>query len=290
MVAQINKKLIKYNLHTHSDFCDGSSQLFEYVQMAKLLRFQQLGFSSHAPLKFENNFSILLDKLPEYIKIIDCLKEDNYTDLAIFAGLECDYIPSFSYPFSKFRNEYNLDYIIGGVHLVENPENQQLWFIDGPKRETFDEGLFEIFQGDIQKAVKQYFYQLNEMIQTQDFEILAHLDKIKMHNANRFFSENDIWYKNLCLEVIDHLAQKEIIVEINTRGIYKGRCPDFYPSDFILKLLLKNNIGVTISSDAHRPEELNLMLDEAMKHLINLGFKEVWYFNEFKQFSSHSLM
>jgi histidinol-phosphatase (PHP family) len=133
-----------------------------------------------------------------------------------------------------------------------------------------------VFNNDIRKGVTQYFMQMMEMIETQNFEVLAHLDKIKMHNAGRFFSEDDYWYKNLCLGVVDLLKNKDIIVEINTRGIYKKRCPDFYPSRFILENLLKNKTRITLSSDAHQPQELNLLLDDAAIYAKSIGFKEVW--------------
>ncbi len=285
----MNKILINSNLHTHSDFCDGVGSLNEYVEQAIKLNFQQLGFSSHAPLMFDNNFSIKEEQLQNYIDNIQLLKINNASQISIFSGLECDYIPSFSYPFSLFKNKYNFDYLIGGVHLVENIETKQLWFIDGSKKETFDKGLLDVFGGDIKKAVTAYFNQLKQMIDSQSFEILAHFDKIKMHNAGRYFSENDDWYKKLCLEVIELIADKKIIVEVNTRGIYKGRCPDFYPSDFILKKLLENKIGIVINSDAHHPKEIGLMLEEAKRHIIEIGFKEVWCFNNLGKLSPISL-
>ena len=51
----------------------------------------------------------------------------------------------------------------------------------------------DFFQGNVKKAVRQFFDQTNAMIETQQFEIIGHFDKIKMHNRNRFFSDDDKW-------------------------------------------------------------------------------------------------
>ena len=57
-----------------------------------------------------------------------------------------------------FKEKYAIQYLIGGVHLVKY--QNQLWFIDGPNKDIYDEGLNKIFANDIQLAVKIYFYQL----------------------------------------------------------------------------------------------------------------------------------
>lgn len=275
MVAYLNKFLINFNTHTHSHFCDGKGEFSDYINFGIQNGVHIIGFSSHAPIAFKNHFSIDPQKMQEYV---DQIRASNllYPNIQLFAALECDYIPHFSFPFMEFKEKYHLDYIIGGVHLVENPNTRQLWFIDGPLRDEYDRGLKEVFDNDIREGVTQYFHQIMEMIETQNFEVLAHLDKIKMHNAGRYFSEEDRWYRKLCLETIDLLKDREIIVEINTRGIYKKRCPDYYPSKFILENLLKNKGRITLSSDAHQPEELRLLLDDAALYAKNIGFKEVW--------------
>lgn len=275
-VAMKVKNMVKCNLHTHSLYCDGRGRLSDYVDTAIAQGVNVLGFSSHAPVKFSNQFSIDENRIEDYMDEIASLNQINGAKISLYTGLECDYIPSFSMPFQNFREKYNLDYVIGGVHLVENTENKQLWFIDGPHSEEYERGLKEVFGGDVKNGVTRYFHQMMEMIETQNFEILAHLDKIKMHNAERFFSEEDDWYRNLCMDVVGLLKHRNIIVEINTRGIYKKRCPDFYPSRFILEQLLKNKVRITLSSDAHQPEELVLLLDDAAKFAKEIGYGEIW--------------
>jgi histidinol-phosphatase (PHP family) len=62
-------------------------------------------------------------------------------------------------------------------------------------------------------------------------------------------------------------------VEVNTRGIYKGRSDELFPGKEILKKLLHLNIPITLSSDAHKPHELTGYFDEAKSILLEFGFK-----------------
>ena len=109
----------KANYHTHSLYCDGKEPLDAYVRAAEARHFVQLGFSSHAPVPFENDFGITLDQIPAYCAEIDRLQQN--TNVQLLKALECDFIPSMSTPFRQFKEQYQLDYIIGGVHLVRPP-------------------------------------------------------------------------------------------------------------------------------------------------------------------------
>jgi len=268
-----------FNLHTHTNFCDGATEPEAYILEAIKLGFFTLGFSSHAPVPFENRFAILNDKyLLEYTAEIRRLQKLYEGKLNVFLSLEIDYIPGVTKKYSTFKNKAGLDYVIGGVHLVKNPNEDALWFIDGPRQETYDEGLYNIFKNDIKFAVESYFGQIREMITTQKPDIVAHLDKIKMHNKNRFFNEDEPWYEQQLLETLDVIAKAGTIVEVNTRGLYKGRSEELFPGKKALAMIKKMGIPITLNSDAHRPEELNGYYDFARKQLKESGFEKLMMF------------
>ena len=148
---------------------------------------------------------------------------------------------------------------------------------DGSKREIYDNGLRDFFGGDVKKAVTRFWEQSFEMIETERFDIIAHFDKIKMHNQKRYFTEEEDWYLRLVDHCIELIRRKQLIVEINTRGIYKGRCPDYYPSDYALAQIAKYNIPMVVSTDAHKSEELSEGRDAAVEHLKSMGIKFLMY-------------
>ena len=159
------------NYHTHSLYCDGKEPLSAFVTAAEKLHYTQLGFSSHAPVPFENDFGIKENEIDPYCQEIDELQQ--HTPVTLLKSLECDFIPGQSKPFDAFREEHHLDYIIGGVHLVLPPHSEGLWFIDGSKREVYDDGLDRLFGHNIRQAVTCFWEQTFEMIETEHFEIIA---------------------------------------------------------------------------------------------------------------------
>lgn len=269
-----------FNLHTHTSFCDGKADPEKYVEKAIELGFHTLGFSGHAPVPFENSFAIKDERLHPYFDSIRNLKDQYKDQIRLLLALEIDYIPGITKDFNEFRNAGNLDYVIGGVHLIRNKEVNGLWFIDGPLQEKYDEGLQKLFMGNGRKGVEAYYMQVMEMVATQKLDIIAHIDKIKMHNKNRFFSENEKWYKDLVWKTLNYIASEtNCIVEVNTRGLYKKRSDTFFPSPEILEQIHHLKIPVTVSSDAHKPDELDKYVADAMGLLKDIGFRELVYFD-----------
>ena len=266
-----------FNLHTHSNFSDGKANAEDVVIEAINQGLEVLGFSDHSPVPFENTFAIKNDNVNNYITTIKSLKEKYQDKIDIYCSMEMDFIPGIVKNFKKTKEELGLDYMIGSVHLVGN-DIERLWFIDGSKVETYDEGLNNYFNGDIKKGVKTFFYQYNELIETEEFDIVGHFDKIKMHNRDRYFLEEDKWYRDLLMETLTLIKEKSLIVEVNTRGIYKKRSTDFYPSSWILPIMREMNIPVVISSDAHLPNELTLCFKQAEEALKTAGYKETMCF------------
>jgi histidinol-phosphatase (PHP family) len=269
---------LKFNLHTHTRFSDGSSDPEDYVKEAIKQGFDTLGFSDHSPVPFENTFAIGDADFDSYIQAILQLK-NTYSfmsaspGLRILLSLEIDYIPGVTLPFHHYRKNHHFDYLIGSVHLVKNEASEKLWFIDGPDISIYDNGLKEIFSGDSKKAVSCYYRQLQDMIVTQKPDIIGHMDKIKMYNRDRYFSEKDAWYVTLVEETLEMAAKAGCVIEVNTRGIYKKRSETLFPGPEILKKIHLMNIPVTITSDAHKPHELSLYFEEARNILIYLGFR-----------------
>jgi len=289
-----------FNLHTHTTFSDGSAPPEDYILEAIRQGFSVLGFSDHAPIPIPNSFAIQEGEISRYCQTINELKINIFRDQKstrspipaphesshpespnrpipqppkILLGLEYDFIPGMTTPISILQETHRFDYIIGSVHLVRNTEHPDVWFIDGPKQESYDRGLREVFSGDIKSAVTTYWRQLQEMISAEQPGIIGHMDKIKMHNHDRFFREDEPWYVSLAGETLELIRETGAVVEVNTRGIYKKRSETLFPGPAILKTILEMGIPVTISSDAHRPEEISYGIREAAKTLQILGFK-----------------
>lgn len=236
-----------------------------------------LGFSDHSMVPFESKVSIQNDKVDEYINNLRKLKVENAGKITILSSMEMEFIPGIVTDFQKTKRNLGLDYLIGSVHLV-GTDPQHLWFIDGKHIEPYDDGLRDYFGGDIRKGVRAYFDQENLMIETEKFDIIGHFDKIKMNARGRYFQEDEKWYRDMVLETLDLIKQHDLIVEINTRGLYKQRYNGFYPAEWLLPRLKELNVPVVISSDAHIYTELTCCFAEAENALKSIGYKETMCF------------
>ncbi len=266
-----------FSYHTHTIFCDGKNTAEEFVERAIELGLNAIGFSSHAPLAQNEPWSMPLQSLKEYTAEVEALKQKYRSKIQIYLSLEIDYIPEATKSFKELKKEAGLDYTIGSVHLVKAKSDSGFWFLDGPDT-NYIHGIEVLFDGDVQKAVTAYYNQIIEMIETQKPDIVGHVDKVKMNNKGRFFSENEKWYVDLLDQTIKAIRNSGTIVEVNTRGIYKKKSDSFFPDSYFLRECKKYAVPVTISTDAHQLDELVSGFDSAVSLLKDIGFKSVRVF------------
>jgi histidinol-phosphatase (PHP family) len=263
-----------YNFHSHSNHCDGKEKLEDYVKAAIDKNFKAFGFSGHSPLPFENEWSLTPESFQKYIFETKSLKQKYQEQIDLYIGLEIDYIPGHSDNFTSFIKSVPLDYSIGSVHLVKSKENGKIWAIDGPI-ENYINGVDEVFQGDYKEAVTAFYKQSMEMIRTQKPDIIGHIDKVKMHNKQRWFSTAEPWYQELLFDTLKLAAEHKCIVELNTRGVYTGKTDEYFPSREVLHHCLELGIDMMVNSDAHHPTQLDLHFAEGHQLLKQIGFKRV---------------
>jgi histidinol-phosphatase (PHP family) len=244
--------------------------LTDYVSSAKGHGMVSLGFSSHAPVPFPTKWCMKEERFRDYIAEIEKLKKESGLD--IYKGLEVDFIPDTISP-NQFKDK--LDYTIGSVHFVEKFPDGRGWEIDGTHA-FFLEGFEQIFHNNIKDAIRRYYELTREMITTACPSVVGHLDKIKIQNVDgKFFSETDTWYQQEVQQTLDLIESTKAIVEVNTRGIYQKKSTTTYPSPWILALLLEKNIPITVSSDAHHPDDIINQFPQTALLLKQLGFKSI---------------
>ena len=269
------------NYHSHTNFCDGSDDAKHYAEEALKQGLLAYGYSSHVPMPFYCAWSMKIERLPEYLNLIKDIKKEYESRLQIYTSLEIDYIPNLIGPNSPFIKEAKLDYTIGSVHFVDSfikEDKIKHWEIDGTHH-IFLEGLKEIFQNDIRKAVTRYFELTRMMVQNECPDVIGHIDKIKMQNiAGKFYSEDEDWYKAEMLKTLETIASTKAIIEVNTRGLYKKKTTEPYPGLWTLKQMKKLNIPAMLNSDSHHQKEITACFDIARAALIEAGYKEVMIF------------
>lgn len=255
------------NFHTHTTYCDGKGSLKDCLQISGI---KSIGFSSHAPLPFGTAWAMRAEHLQDYLQEIKNLRIEEKS-IELYAGLEVDYIPGIIAP----TNFNNLDYTIGSIHFVDAFPDGQPWEIDG-FHSLFLEGLQTLFHNKPREAWSRYFELTREMIRQAPPTTLGHLDKMKIQNLNStLFDEQELWYREEIKQTIDSLKGTNIIVEVNTRGLYQKKSATTYPSPWILAQIKAAGIPVTLSSDAHHPKQLFNEFSETAQLLKSIGFKQL---------------
>jgi len=263
--------MLKSTFHTHSRFDDGACDLEEYVLSALEKGFSVLGFSAHAPVLFDSDWNMKQETWDEYIALTQSLK-DKYGDrIEIYTGLETDYYKDCI----DWRNKRGIDYTIGAVHFIQNPETGKYYAFDGSRQE-FEENLEVNFGGDIRRLVAGYYNLVREMLMKMTPNIVAHLDVIRKNNqGGRFFDESEEWYREEVLKTLEVVALTQTVLEINTGGISRGYMTTPYPSRRILEYCLDMDIPVMVNSDAHHPDALDCYFEEAYALLRDVGYKSL---------------
>jgi len=123
----------------------------------------------------------------------------------------------------------------------------------------YNEESFQKMIGDaggIKNLVRRYYKNLRDAIKTGCFDVVGHLDLIKIWNKdNKYFSDKEEWYKKEVSETLKLIKEKNMKIDLNTSG-WRKPCNEQYPSLEILKEAKKMEIPFLIGTDAHGVREL----------------------------------
>ena len=250
------------DLHNHTSLCKhASGSMEDYVKKAIEKGIKFFGFSDHAPMEFDYQYRMSFEEMPTYEKNVKKLKEKYKDKIEILLGYEVDFTPFVD----KRVLEREVDYLIGSVHFLDN------WGFDNP------EFIKEWDKRDVEDVYKEYFSKIEEMANSKLFDIVGHIDLVKV------FGHKIKNIKDIAKNAIKAIKNSKMSVEINTAGLRKP-VKELYPSDELLEMILNENIDITLSSDAHSPEQVGYKIDEVISKLKNLGVNEaVIYKNRQKE-------
>ncbi len=259
-----------YNLHGHTQYCDGRNTMEEFVNEAITLGFTHYGFSPHSPIPIESSCNILKDRVVEYLNEFKRLREGYGAKLKLYASMEIDYLGDEWGPSHPYFAGLPLDYRIGSVHFVPTQDGTPVDVDGSPER--FAQRLEDCFDGDLRYVIDKFYEQTTAMVDKGGFDIVGHFDKIGL-NASfvKPGVDREDWYEELVSELIEHIAAAGVTVEINTKHFEKyGR---FFPDEHLWGQLLDHNIPIVINSDAHYTELINASRDIATERLEALKAK-----------------
>lgn len=256
MRDRITFPMQKGNLHTHTFFSDGAYGPEVYITQALKNGLDIIGFSDHAPIPGDPvSWAMPLERLLEYTETLRRLQNQYSGRIRIGIGLEVDYIPGRIHPQHPSLRSMGFDYIIGAVHFLAPFPGGGPCPIDSATE--FRAGLHQIYRNDVRAAVYDYYDRIREMVSTYPPDIIAHFDRIKMHNPDQIlWSEDESWYRELVMDTLAAIKKQGVHLEINSKGMYQNRHLEPYPSYWIIREAAEMHIPMHLASDAHHPAEI----------------------------------
>jgi histidinol-phosphatase (PHP family) len=268
-------------LHTHTNFCDGKDDVEAMCRAAFEKGLCSIGFSAHAPVEHavgKTDWHLPQARLAEYLDAVRSAKRRWAGKIAVYLGLEVDYIRGRMGPADRAYRELGLDYTIGSVHYIFPPGGGEPFTVDGPKDE-FERDLRARFDGDGEALAAVYWETAAEMIRSGGFDILGHLDLVKKNNpGGRWFSAAAPPPPEKAAALVPLIAGSGCVVEVNTGGMNRGCFDEPYPSPRLLTLLGEASVPVIITADAHSTAHLGGHYREAREALLKAGYRRVSVF------------
>ncbi len=252
------------DLHNHTPLCNhAEGTIDQYVEAAIAAGTRVFGFADHAPMSFDPKYRMSFDDMLAYEEDVLSAKKRYSKQIKILLGYEVDYLENHMDP--RVLNA-NVDYLIGSVHFIEE------WGFDNP------EFIGRYEHEDIDTIWEKYFQAIEKMAKTKLFDIVGHLDLIKVF---KFLPNKSI------VEIAQNalLAIKEagMTLELNVAG-YRKPIGEAYPSKELLQEAYKLKIPITFCSDAHKPEQVNLYNDQIVQLARDVGYTECVYYENREKF------
>lgn len=245
------------DLHTHP-LGHGSrsytmDNLLAFMEKARKEGIAVIGFADH----------------DRYLEQVDFKMRDKlnglFDDLEVRFGVEIDYFPDKERQIKDLISRFPFDYVIGSVHYIGD------WPFDVAK-------YIERYNNwDIDELYGAYFSILKKAAQSGLFQILGHLDIIKIFG---YRPKGDIfrWVDPLLKAVKDN----DLTVEVNSAGLFKP-VQEIYPAEKILVRCFDYNIPLTISSDAHEADHVGRSCHQSQKLLKRIGYNQIASFKNKKR-------
>jgi len=246
------------DLHNHTPLCKhAEGEISEYIKVAIENGTKYFGFSDHAPMDFDPKYRMKFSDMKEYEQAVLHAKEIYKDKIQILLAYEVDYLPEHM---DKRVLTADVDYLIGSVHFLEG------WGFDNP------EFIGEWEEQDIDEIWQKYFDTIEEMAKTGHFDIVGHLDLIKVF---KFMPRKSI--NEMAKKALQAIKKADMVLELNVAG-YRKPTKEAYPSLSLLQQAFDLEIPITFSSDAHKPEQVALFSEEIVKMAVEVGYTECAYF------------
>lgn len=245
---------MRIDIHNHTTRCNhAEGTIDEYIQRAIELGIDVYGFSEHAPMDFDPHYRLAFEEMEAYKADVLQARKKYKEQIDILFGYEVDWLPGHM---DERVLTAEVDYMIGSVHFIDK------WSFDNPE---FLSGWRE---RDTDEVWQAYFEAVEAMAKSGEFDIVGHLDLIKVF---KFLPKKDI--RLLAKEALKAIKMSNMVLELNAAGLRKP-IGEIYPSKALLEEAYALDISITFGSDAHTPEQVGFSYEETTDLAREVGYTQ----------------
>jgi histidinol-phosphatase (PHP family) len=254
---------MRIDLHNHTTRCNhAEGTIDEYINRAIELGIDIYGFAEHAPMEFDKDYRLDFNEMREYSKEILDAKERYQNQIQILLGYEMDYLKGYM---DRRVLDAPVDYLIGSVHFLDK------WGFDNP------EFIGKWESRNIDDIWQEYFDAIEAMAKTGFFNIVGHLDLVKVF---KYLPSKDI--RIIAYNALKAIKKSKMVIELNSAGLRKP-IKEIYPSPLLLEVAYELDIPITFSSDAHSIEQVGLGYEETKALAYEVGYRKAVTFEQKEQ-------
>lgn len=255
--------------HTHSNFSDGKNTVEEMILSAIEKGCKEIGFSDHAPMKFDCEWSIKSEKIGLYKNEVLRMKDKYKNQIKVYLGIEQDY---FSVPADGY------DYIIGSVHYVYKNGEYLAVDLSGEKMKSF---VDKHYGGDVYEYCEDYFKLIKDIYRKTKCNIIGHFDLVTKFNEKfPMIDINHPRYVKAIDDALSELLKTPAIFELNTGAISRGYRTTPYPDSDTVDKIAKSKKPFVITSDTHNVDTVTCEFERQQKILKDKGYKYIFSLEE----------
>ena len=159
---------------------------------------------------------------------------------------------------AELLSGWEFDYRIGSVHF--------LWGWGFDSKELLDEWR----RHDLRDIWEEYTRQVELIAASGNYDILGHPFNIRLFKHIPTFDTSTYHER-----VAAALKQSGMSIDVNTGTMYRYPVEEISPYGEFMKIASREEIPITINSDAHYAEDVGRNYEEAMEYVRGYGYKKI---------------
>jgi histidinol-phosphatase (PHP family) len=234
---------MRYDAHVHSTYSDGRF-LWSMVSAAEAAGLDGVGIADHCnvsaregPRRTKRMLGFNLDLTYERRRrAIEAVRDE--FDVRVFDAVEMDFDRRDVEEIRAFLDEADFEYAFGSVHDL------------GDVMVHVESHFAEQSDAERRASVSDYFDHLVAMVESELFDVAAHVDLVERNPELRGYATEDDYRR-----VAEAFADSRTVPEVNAGRVLEeyGR---HHPSPGFVAVLREHDVPFVLGSDSHEPDAI----------------------------------